>query len=380
MKAQTVSVIIPAYNQGDYLAEAIESVLAQTYSHFEILVIDDGSTDNTADVAKSFSDPRVRYIFRENGGLSAARNTGLKHASGELITFLDSDDLFLPEKLSTLKAEMENHPEVGLTAGQAIMIDDRSQRLDKMVDSPLPENPAQLLLGNPIHVGSVLVKRAWLDQVEPFDESFRACEDWDMWIRLAKAGCPMRWLPVPVSLYRVHAAQMTRGAERMRTAMLATLDKIFSYSDLPKEWRALKNTAYAAVYIRAAARAFHANELINGKADLDKAIQLDSSLLDNHADKLSTQLAGWADAPMVSNSLAYLERVYDNLPDSLAVLRKNRRNNLGQMAVQKAFESYQQGDLAAARFFIHRAFRYQPSWLKNRGALSIFARTYFARS
>ncbi|MCB0207878.1 MAG: glycosyltransferase [Anaerolineae bacterium] len=380
MKAQTVSVIIPAYNQGDYLAEAIESVLTQTYPHFEIVVVDDGSTDNTAEVAQSYSDPRVRYIYRENGGLSAARNTGLEHASGELITFLDSDDLFLPEKLSVLITAMDNNPAVGLAAGQAIMIDDQSRRLDKMIDSPLPENQAQLLLGNPIHVGSVVVKREWLAQVEPFDESFRACEDWDMWIRLAKAGCQMCWLPVPVSLYRVHAAQMTRGAERMRTAMLATLDKTFSDSHLPGEWYALKNTAYAAVYVRAAARAFHANELINGKSDLDKAIQLDPTLLDNHADKLSTQLAGWADAPMVSDSLAYLERVFDNLPDSLAVLRQKKRHYLGQMAMQKAFEHYRQGDLAAARFFVRRAFRYQPGWIKNRGALSIFARSHFSPS
>ncbi|NIW46854.1 MAG: glycosyltransferase, partial [Gammaproteobacteria bacterium] len=92
----TVSVIIPAYNQGHYLGECVQSVLDQTYPDFEIIIVNDGSTDNTQRVAKSFSDPRIKYIYQENRGLSGARNTGIRNAIGTYVTYLDSDDLFLP--------------------------------------------------------------------------------------------------------------------------------------------------------------------------------------------------------------------------------------------------------------------------------------------
>ena len=384
MSVGTVSVIIPAYNQGHYLGEAVQSVLNQSYQDFELIIIDDGSTDNTRQVAKSFSDARIRYTYQENSGLSAARNTGIRHATGSFVTFLDSDDLFLAEKLNLLVAALENKPSdlasatsIGFVAGQAILIDANSRRLDKMVGTKLPDDNLQLLLGNPLHVGSVLVRRSWLDKVGPFDESLRACEDWDMWLRLAKAGCRMGWVARPVSLYRIHGQQMTRQAKRMRKAMLTVLDKTFNYPDLPESWLAMRDRAYAAAYVKAAARAYYTTALASAKRDLAEAVRLDPSLLDHEARKLTNQLAGWANAPMVDDPLAYLERMYENLPDTLSRLRQRRRHHLGQIAMQMVFESYNKGDLAKTRSVILRALRYQPSWLINRGVLSIFVRSYF---
>ena len=382
MSVGTVSVIIPAYNQGHYLGEAVQSVLNQSYQDFELIIIDDGSTDNTRQVAKSFSDARIRYIYQENSGLSAARNTGIRHATGSLITFLDSDDLFLAEKLTLLVAALENKPDdvaeatsIGFVAAQAILIDANSHRLDKILGPP--DDNLQLLFGNPLHVGSVLVRRCWLDKVGPFDESLRACEDWDMWLRLAKAGCRMGWVARPVSLYRIHGQQMTRQAKRMRKAMLTVLDKTFNYPDLPESWLAMRDRAYAAAYMKAAARAYYTTALASAKRDLAQAVYLDPSLLDNEARQLTNQLAGWANAPMVDDPLAYLERVYENLPDTLSWLRQRRRHQLGQIAMQMVFEFYNKGDLTETRSVILRAFRYQPSWLMNRGALSIFVRSCF---
>ncbi|MCB9107500.1 MAG: glycosyltransferase [Anaerolineales bacterium] len=371
-----ISIIIPAYNQAQYLAEAIQSALDQTYQDVEIIVIDDGSTDDTKAVTYSFSDPRVRYIYQENQGLSAARNTGMRHATGSLITFLDSDDLFLPDKLACLTAEMNNNSELGMVAGQAILIDEQSHRLNRMMDAPLPEELSALLLGNPIHVGSVLVKREWLEQVEPFDESLRACEDWDMWLKLARAGCQMHSIIQPVSLYRVHAEQMTRGAERMRTAMLMVLDKTFNDPDLPAKWQTQKNKAYAAAYVRAAARAYLAGTQTDGKNDLNEAVRLDPDLLRDQASGLSRELAGWANAPLAEDPLTYLEQVLDNLPDGLRQLHQRRKSVLAKFAIELAFQAHHQGNRSSTRSLVLRAFRYQPNWLRNRWALSILVKAY----
>ena len=371
-----ISVIIPAYNQAHYLAAAIQSVLDQTFFDFEILVINDGSTDQTGQVVTGFKDRRIYYYYQENKGLSAARNTGIRHAIGKYITFLDADDLFLPEKLACEVALFAGDPKLGFVAGQAIMIDSIGKSLGLMSPETLPDDPIKLLMGNPLHVGSVLVRREWLEQVGPFGESLRACEDWDMWLRLAQAGCPMKGLAVPVSQYRVHPAQMTRGAERMRTASLAVLDKFFRQESLPENWRALKNEAYAAAYVRSAARSYHANLTELAKRDLSQAASLNPRLLDCSGSRLIKTLAGWADAPMVPNPLEYLERVFANLPDDLAILRKNRRPRLSAMALDMAYRQMEQnhGDKAGYYFFL--AARYQPKILINRGHLVTLARFY----
>src|SRR4030095_11695480 len=136
----TVSVIIPAYNQSRYLGQAIRSVLAQTYASFEIIVVDAGSTAATRKVAPAFADARVRYVHQANRGLSAARNTGIRRARGELLTFLDSDDLFLEHKLETLVGALEKNPALGLVAGGAILIDEHGELVGEVFDEGLPAN------------------------------------------------------------------------------------------------------------------------------------------------------------------------------------------------------------------------------------------------
>ena len=217
----TVSIIIPAYNQAHYLGAAIASALGQSYGDVEVIVVDDGSTDKTREVVEQIGDPRLRYVYQENQGLSAARNTGIRHACGTYLSYLDSDDLFLPEKVALLLAVMEERPEVGLVAGQAMPVDEAGSPAGALFDRPLPDDARELLLHNPLHVGSVLVRRSWQEKAGFFDESLRSYEDWDMWLRLARLGCPMASVARPVSLYRFHAAQMTRDGSQMTTATFA---------------------------------------------------------------------------------------------------------------------------------------------------------------
>ncbi len=254
-----IAVIIPAYNQSQYLSQAIQSVLDQTFSDWEAVIVDDGSTDATRSVALSYPDSRLRYVYQENRGLSAARNTGIRNSSAPNLSFLDSDDMFLPEKLTVLLAALEQSPELGLVAGQAVPVDENGKRVGKVMDTPLPDQAERLLLGNPLHVGSVLLRRSWQEQAGFFDESLRSYEDWDMWLRLGHLGCRMGYVNQPVSLYRFHTAQMTRIGAQMTTATFAVLDKLYSNPDLPPAWQDLHDMAYSQAYLRAAAQAYHAH-------------------------------------------------------------------------------------------------------------------------
>jgi glycosyltransferase involved in cell wall biosynthesis len=127
--------------------------LEQTFTDWEAVIVDDGSSDETRSVALSFHDPRLRYIYQENRGLSGARNTGIRTSTAPYLSFLDSDDMFLPEKLALLVGALEARPDVGLVAGQAIPVDEHVKRVGKIMDTPLPEQPGRLLLGNPTTCG-----------------------------------------------------------------------------------------------------------------------------------------------------------------------------------------------------------------------------------
>jgi len=372
-----ISVIIPAYNQSRYLSQAVQSVLAQSLADWEMVIIDDGSTDDTRAVALSIIDPRIHYIYQENRGLSAARNTGIRHSTAPYLTFLDSDDLFLPEKLELLLAEMERRPELGLAAGQAIPIDENGRVAGKAFTTPLPEQGERLLLGNPLHVGSVLLCRDWQGKAGLFDESLRSYEDWDMWLRLARLGCPMGSVAQPVAQYRFHAAQMTRIGQQMTHATFTVLDKVFADPNLPQSWLALKDPAYSHAYLRAAAQAYQGGDIPQAKDCLERAIALDSTLLRDGCAPLAATFRAWIELPKTSLPLDFLERVYDNLPPSLAELHSRQRAELGEAAIQLAFTYYQQGDAAQTAYAAGKAFRYQPRYLLNRGALSIYLRSRY---
>ena len=374
-----VSVIIPAYNQANYLRSAIQSVLDQTWTDFEILVVDDGSTDETADIANALTDERVQYIYQDNKGLSAARNTGIKHSAGKYLTYLDSDDQFLPEKLEVLVNVLEENPHFGFAAGQAIPIDEDNLPIGEIFDIPLPDDSSQLLLGNPLHVGSVMVERSWQEIAGLFDETLRSYEDWDMWLRLARAGCLMAWVARPVSLYRFHRHQMTRQGKQMTTATFAVLDKHFSDPTLPESWRGLRDSAYSNAHLRAAMQAYNAQDFSAAQSHMLEACRLNPELVAGEADLMANRLAAFACSPKNPDPIHFLETIYNHLPDELDILRRRRKQDIGQAALDAGFKSFYSGKHAAARSAIMRAVRYQPEVLKNRGVWSVLAQTYFHR-
>ncbi len=375
MKAQ-INVIIPAYNQADYLTESIQSVLDQTFGAFELVVVDDGSTDRTREVAHSFSDPRIRYIYQENKGLSGARNTGIQQSDAPYLLFLDADDRLLPHCLELHAKNLESETGTGMSVGGWILCDDRGKHLPNNVFPPASLSPASLLNGNPFPVHSVLSKRSWFEKAGLFDESLNACEDWDLWLRFIMSGCKVSFLNEIMCVYRMHSGQMTRQAIRMKTAMLTVLKKTFSNPALPEDWKPLQEKAFAAAFVKAAAREYYAGLDMDARQDLERAVSLDPGLREGQAHQLADLLAGWADAPMVDDPLDFLERVYQKLPENLSVLKRRYRKDLARLSMQMAFRYHQNRDLSKARYFILRAVRYQPTRLKNRGVLSILVQSY----
>jgi hypothetical protein len=231
------------------------------------------------------------------------------------------------------------------------------------------------LLNNPLHVGSVLLRREWQAKAGYFDERLRSYEDWDMWLRLVRLGCKTGWVPKPVSLYRFHTAQMTRNSEQMTEATFAVLEKVYNDPDLPEDWQSMRSQAYSNAHIRAAATFFSSQNYPTARFHILQAVALNPELLQSDAELLAKHLRAMADSPKNPDPLAFLENIYNHLPGEVEVLRSRRKKDLSQVAVQQAFEAYQCNNYPVARSLIWRAIRYQPRWIQNRGVLSILLRS-----
>ncbi len=212
-KKSLISVIIPAYNTKRYLGEAIESALGQTYPAVEIIVVDDGSTDNTKDIAHSYwKEGKIKYIHQENKGLSAARNAGIRAAQGEYIALLDSDDIFLPSKLERQVAHLKAHPACGISYCDIYhFYEEEPDRLLKLQykyysgDDFFPH----LLWKNFINPLSVVLRRQVFDQCGYFNEAMRRSEDWEYWVRAAHRGARFCFMPETLAKYRMRRGSMT---------------------------------------------------------------------------------------------------------------------------------------------------------------------------
>ncbi len=221
-----VSVVITCFNHAKYLGIAIESVLNQTYTHWELVVIDDGSTDATAKVTALY--PDVRYIYQQNAGLSAARNTGLKESEGAFIVFLDADDRLLPNALETGLATILRHPECGLTFGAHRFIDQEGkvQGGIQVCDFYMEMEPLlSLLKRNFIGMhAAVMYSRAALEACNGFNPSLKSCEDYDVYFKIATKH-PIRYHHHIIAEYRKHEDNMSGDFARMLKTSLSVLNR-----------------------------------------------------------------------------------------------------------------------------------------------------------
>ncbi|MHC4123084.1 MAG: glycosyltransferase family 2 protein [Planctomycetota bacterium] len=239
-----VSAIIPTYNSAQYIKEALDSVFNQTYKNIEVIVVDDGSTDDTREVLKPCLD-KIRYIYKENSGPASARNLGIKNAQGEYIAFLDADDAWISDKTNSQIREMSSG--LGLVGSSSKEIKDLTPSTRRIIYF-------NLLIKNAFANSGVMVRRNCFEKVGFFDErpEFKAVEDWDMWLRIVKFY-DIKFLDKPLVKIRVRKDGISApaNAETMLRNELKVLNKAFSDQSLKRKW-VLKRKAYGYRYYSAA--------------------------------------------------------------------------------------------------------------------------------
>ena len=237
---------MPAYNCDRYLPEAIDSVLQQSYQAFEVIVVDDGSTDNTAAVLQRYQqqDDRVRAIRQPNQGVAIARNRGIELARGEWIAFLDADDFFLPDKLAAQMAIATAHPDLGIIHSGWNRVDSQGNHL--LAVKPWQQIPKLTLESwlrwKPVLPSAMLIRREWLVRSGGFDPRFPPAEDTELVLRLSRLGCTADWLRQVTVGYRQHEnSAMHKGLPQARS-LAAVIDDFFSQPDLPESIRWLESS------------------------------------------------------------------------------------------------------------------------------------------
>jgi glycosyltransferase involved in cell wall biosynthesis len=220
-----VSVIVPTFNRARMVGRAIDSVLAQTYSHYELIVVDDESTDDTPALLDRYGD-RIRVLHRVHGGVSAARNCGIRAAAGELIALLDSDDYWMPEKLAVQVNDFVRHPEIVLGQTEEIWIRNGVRvnpgRRHQKKAGLIFEHSLPLCLISP---SAVMLRRFVFDEIGWFDESLPACEDYDFWLRITWKH-PVDLISAPLTVKcGGHPDQLSRLPE-LDKYRIRSIDKI----------------------------------------------------------------------------------------------------------------------------------------------------------
>lgn len=245
-KTPKVSVIIPSYNATRFVKTTIDSVLAQTFQDFEIVVVDDGSTDNTKEVLQDYGD-KIRYLYKENGGVSKARNYGIENAVGKYIAFLDADDVWMPEKLEKQVELLEANEEIGLCYAATQKVDEELNYLSSISANAYKDYTESLLLNLNIVAGScssAMVRRDIISQTDGFDSKFSTYADWEMWLRLSLLT---KFAPINEELvkYRIVAGSMSSKPEVTKRDALGVLEKFFNLPNLPEKYKRLKNKAFS---------------------------------------------------------------------------------------------------------------------------------------
>jgi glycosyltransferase involved in cell wall biosynthesis len=271
-----VSVIIPAYNYGHFLPDAIESVIDQTYRNFELIVVDDGSTDRTEQVCRRYGDV-LKYIYQVNGGVSRAQNTGIEASKGEYIAFLGADDAWMPQKLELQVDFLESHKDIGMVFSNGYNCDEELgitgmiyENFDTSILDAATEN---LLVNNFIPGTSVMVRRRCLDSGGLFDEAIRGCEDWHLWIRIS-LGEKVGYIDQPLIKYRYHANNAHYDLDFRCINIFNVLEKVFNEPLLPRDISRKRKKIYAFHHLDIGHRYYSSYEMKKARKHLIQAIKM----------------------------------------------------------------------------------------------------------
>ena len=376
-----VSIIIPTFNQAEYVTQAIECVLAQTYSDTEVIVVDDGSTDDTPAVLSKYLN-RIKYIRQNNKGISAARNIGIDAAQGKYLLFLDGDDLIPPEKIGLQLVCFDADPKLGIVySGWEFVAEDGVLALGSLRPHKEGNVLKELLCRSlVIAVGSPIIQRVCFDRVGGFDESLHFGEDTDMWIRIALAGFRFGYVDEILFRYRIHphsTMDSLQKTERYTRDEFSRLERFYADSNLPADIRALKPQVFATASYETAARYYRMGDDTNGKKYLAQAIVM-NPIQATDEKWLLDWIAGAALDPRTWEPINFIDFLFDHLPPEATPFQRLRKRAQVQYHLAGAFSAYQQGQLKAVRQNLLPAILGDPSVLRNRGVVSIGLRSLFS--
>lgn len=239
------SVIIPLYNAEKYIERTIKSVISQTYDDIEIIIVDDESPDRSVKVCEQFTDSRIKIIHQKNRGLAGARNTGIRHAKGDYIAFIDADDIWLPEKLARHIAHLESHPDVGVSFSRSAFIDEADKPLGIYQITELQDITAlDIFCRSPIGNGSAAVfKKSVFEDIKfqdniygyvedyYFDDTFTLSEDIECWVRIAiQTNWKFAGIAQPLTLYRINSNGLSANLQQMIDFREKVFEKVYSYA------------------------------------------------------------------------------------------------------------------------------------------------------
>jgi glycosyltransferase involved in cell wall biosynthesis len=275
-----ITVIIPTHNRERFIGECIESVLHQTFTDFNLIVIDDGSTDNTRGIVNEFKDPRIAYIYQENHGVSAVRNSGAKMTSAKYLAFLDSDDMYLDNALEKLVDFLDAHEEVGFVYGQSYMtkMDTTPVRVrksfyhDHSVVIDQITHIREMLFHKPWNVSCCAIRRDCFNNVGGFNEDLWFGEDYEFFIRMSKRY-PAGYVAEPLAKVRIHNSQLQDEVKPGRdTAFLAILQEVFKDPNITPHVEDLRAKAYCHIYQTWLADAAYNSDMKLARRRLSQAV------------------------------------------------------------------------------------------------------------
>jgi len=253
-----VSIVTPSYNQGEFIEKTIRSVLLQGYPNLEYIVVDGGSTDKSVEIIRRYEPWLAFWVSEPDRGQAHAINKGWKRAQGEIISYLNSDDVLAPKALRMVTRAFLKDPETALVYGDCNLVDARGQFIQTLRSQPY--NRAGLLLGNYIHQPSAFLGRTALERIGLLDETYHMTMDYDYWVRTALDGLGMTHLPEVLSQARLAAGTKTCSlATRYLGDTLRVLDAVYGAPDVPRDLERVKQKAYGNAWRLGGVRYFDAN-------------------------------------------------------------------------------------------------------------------------
>jgi glycosyltransferase involved in cell wall biosynthesis len=390
MQTELISIVIPAYNLEKYLREAIESVLAQTYKNYEIIVVDDGSTDRTASIAKGYAE-QIKLIQQENKGLGGARNAGILAAKADLVGLLDADDEWKPDYLERMISLIHKQPDAAVYYSSAQAMDESGNDLPQIFGGELPSNKIYrvLLRSNFIIPSTVIFRRCVILEAGLFEEKNRdlhGCEDWDLWLRLSPEH-KFVGMSEPLVRYRLHANTFSANPQHMQKAVRSVVEKNFGLEDDKyADWSSEKKRAFGGVYRYQTITFIQRQKNWDAAGGaLQKALMIDPSLAVNlsffYELALGNQQSGYRGSSLAeeldANALS-LERIVHLAVHALAD-QSTRKQALGTTYLALGLASYNSGIRSKFRKYYGKALVHRPELLLNHNFIGIYFRSFFSK-